>query len=137
MDWLWTAEKIHVRKVFFFKILDLLVGDPIRPRCWTCAIRTDTAQTSRHERRSDESWRHPLQAIYGHSGRFSFCFTIRTADADRIRQRNFITWRGPEQHATRKARQALGQRPQSFLGWRRRMEVAVRRGSEVFAGTMC
>ena len=76
--------------------------DPIRPRCWTHANRTATAHASRHERRSDIPWRHALQAFYGHSGRFSFYFTIRTADADRRRQRNFITWRGPEQHATRK-----------------------------------
>ena len=51
--------------------------------------------------------------FHGQSGRFSFYSTIRTEDADRRRQRNFIAWRGTEQHATRKAQQADGQRPQS------------------------
>ena len=51
--------------------------------------------------------------FHGQSGRFSFYLTIRTEDADRRRQRNFIAWRGTEQHATRKAQQADGQRPQS------------------------
>ena len=68
-------------------------------------------------------------------------FTIRTAYADRRRQRNFITWRGPEHHAKRKAQQAHGQRPQSeFLkmaatdGGGRASRVAGLGGDDVLSG---
>ena len=39
--------------------------NPSRPRCWTYAHGTETAQASRHERRIDISWRHTFLASMG------------------------------------------------------------------------
>ena len=138
MDWLWTAEKIHVRKVFF-------------SRLWICLLVTRFAHDVGHMQIERIPRRHldtngaatnrgGIHSRHSMGTAVAFLFVSRFGRQMRTGDGRGILSLGAGQSSTQRGRPSRhfdSVHRASFLGWRRRMEVAVRQGSQVLAGTMC
>ena len=112
--------------------------NPSRPRCWTYAHGTETAQASRHERRIDISWRHTFLASMGKA--VASLFISRFERKMRTGDGRGTSSLGAEQNSTQRGRPSRRMdnvHKASFHRRRRRMEVSVRRGPQVLAATIC